>query len=170
MPPERCGKRSAAWGRRTAPWRWSGLGLLAYGMQIYFDFSGYSDMAVGLGRMFGFHFPENFRYPYTARSITEFWRRWHISLGTWFKEYVYIPLGGSRKGPARQVVSILTVWILTGIWHGGRMELSAVGPVFRPAAAGRKMRLGKISPDLAPVGGGFGGPAAGIWRLGAVCP
>lgn len=94
------------------------LGILAYGMQIYFDFSGYSDMAVGLGHMFGFHFPENFRYPYRAKSITDFWSRWHISLGTWFKEYVYIPLGGNRNGRGRQVRNILLVWLLTGIWHG----------------------------------------------------
>lgn len=94
------------------------LGIFAFGMQIYFDFSGYSDMASGLGRMFGFHFPENFRYPYESKSITEFWRRWHISLGTWFKEYVYIPLGGSRRGRLRQIRNILIVWLLTGIWHG----------------------------------------------------
>lgn len=94
------------------------LGMVAFGMQIYFDFSGYSDMAVGLGHFFGFHFPENFHYPYLADSITDFWRRWHISLSTWFKEYVYIPLGGNRKGAVRQVRNILIVWLLTGIWHG----------------------------------------------------
>ncbi len=94
------------------------LGIIAYGMQIYFDFSGYSDMAVGLGHMFGFTFPENFDYPYTSKSITEFWRRWHISLAVWFREYVYIPLGGNRKGRARHVVNIMIVWLLTGIWHG----------------------------------------------------
>ena len=94
------------------------LGMLAFAMQIYFDFSGYSDMAVGLGHIFGFHFPENFHYPYMAESITDFWRRWHISLGTWFKEYVYIPLGGNRRGTAIQIRNILIVWLLTGIWHG----------------------------------------------------
>ena len=94
------------------------LGIFAFGMQIYFDFSGYSDMALGLGRMFGFHFPENFHYPYESKSVTEFWRRWHISLGTWFKEYVYFPLGGSRCGRFRQLRNILIVWLLTGIWHG----------------------------------------------------
>ena len=94
------------------------MGLLAYTMQIYFDFSGYSDMAIGLGRMFGFEFLENFNYPYISASVTEFWRRWHISLSTWFKEYVYIPLGGNRKGLARQIVNILIVWLLTGLWHG----------------------------------------------------
>ncbi len=85
---------------------------------IYFDFSGYSDMAIGLGAMFGFSFPENFNYPYESKSITEFWRRWHISLGTWFREYVYIPLGGNRKGKSRQVVNLALVWLLTGLWHG----------------------------------------------------
>lgn len=94
------------------------LGMAAFAMQIYFDFSGYSDMAVGLGHFFGFHFPENFHYPYMADSITEFWRRWHISLGTWFKEYVYIPLGGNRRGPLLQVRNIMVVWLFTGIWHG----------------------------------------------------
>ena len=94
------------------------VGILAYTMQIYFDFSGYSDMAIGLGRMFGFEFLKNFDYPYISRSIPEFWRRWHISLSTWFKEYVYIPLGGNRKGLSRQILNILIVWLLTGLWHG----------------------------------------------------
>ena len=94
------------------------LGAIAYSFQIYFDFSGYSDMAIGLGRMFGFHFLENFNYPYISASITEFWRRWHISLSSWFKEYVYIPLGGNRKGMKRQLVNIMIVWMLTGLWHG----------------------------------------------------
>ena len=94
------------------------LGAIAYTFQIYFDFSGYSDMAIGLGKMFGFHFLENFNYPYISRSITEFWRRWHISLSSWFKEYVYIPLGGNRRGVLLQARNILVVWMLTGIWHG----------------------------------------------------
>lgn len=94
------------------------LGALAYTFQIYFDFSGYSDMAIGLGRMFGFEFPENFRYPYMASSITDFWRRWHITLSTWFREYVYIPLGGNRHGRARQYFNLAVVWLLTGLWHG----------------------------------------------------
>ena len=94
------------------------IGIIAYAFQIYFDFSGYSDMAIGLGHMLGFTFPENFDYPYVARSITEFWRRWHISLGTWFREYVYIPLGGNRRGLRRQIVNMLIVWLLTGVWHG----------------------------------------------------
>ena len=94
------------------------LGVIAFTFQIYFDFSGYSDMAIGLGRFFGFHFLENFNYPYESRTVTEFWRRWHISLSTWFREYVYIPLGGNRKGLGRQLVNITIVWFLTGLWHG----------------------------------------------------
>lgn len=94
------------------------LGVLAFTFEIYFDFSGYSDMAIGLGAMFGFSFPENFNYPYESKSITEFWRRWHISLGTWFREYVYIPLGGNRRGICRQIINISIVWCLTGLWHG----------------------------------------------------
>ena len=91
---------------------------LAFFLQIYFDFSGYSCMAIGLGEMLGFHFPENFRYPYLSRSITEFWRRWHISLGSWFRDYVYIPLGGNRVRTSRWILNVLTVWMLTGLWHG----------------------------------------------------
>jgi alginate O-acetyltransferase complex protein AlgI len=94
------------------------LGALAFTFQIYFDFSGYSDMAIGLGRMLGFDFVENFNYPYISRSVTEFWRRWHISLSTWFRDYVYIPLGGNRRGKGRQILNLLIVWTLTGIWHG----------------------------------------------------
>ena len=94
------------------------MGVLAFTFQIYFDFSGYSDMAIGLGKMFGFHFLENFNYPYLSQSITEFWRRWHISLGTWFREYVYIPLGGNRVSSGKFIRNILVVWLLTGIWHG----------------------------------------------------
>lgn len=94
------------------------ISAILYMIQIYFDFSGYSDMAIGLGRMFGFHFPENFDYPYESRSITEFWRRWHMTLGRWFREYLYIPLGGNRKGLLRQILNLLIVWSLTGFWHG----------------------------------------------------
>lgn len=96
----------------------SWVGALSYTFQIFFDFSGYSDMAIGLGRMFGFHFLENFNYPYISRSITEFWRRWHISLGTWFRDYLYIPLGGSRVKKPRLIFNLFVVWMLTGIWHG----------------------------------------------------
>ncbi len=91
---------------------------LSYMMQIYYDFSAYSDMAIGIGRIFGFHFLENFNYPYISKSITEFWRRWHISLGSWFRDYIYIPLGGNRHGKLNQIRNIIVVWALTGIWHG----------------------------------------------------
>ena len=94
------------------------LGGIAYTLQIYYDFSGYSDMAIGLGRMFGFHFLENFNYPYVSKSITEFWRRWHMSLSSWFRDYVYIPLGGSREGVWKTYRNTFIVWLLTGIWHG----------------------------------------------------
>lgn len=94
------------------------IGIIAFTMQIYFDFSGYSDMAIGLGKMFGFEFDENFNYPYTSKSITEFWRRWHISLGSWFREYVYIPCGGNRCSAIKQFRNIFIVWMLTGLWHG----------------------------------------------------
>lgn len=94
------------------------LGIIAFGLQLYFDFSGYSDMAIGLGKMLGFSFLENFDYPYISKSITEFWRRWHISLGTWFRDYVYIPLGGNRRGLGAQFRNIAIVWLLTGFWHG----------------------------------------------------
>ena len=100
----------------TTPLAW--LGAAAFTLQIYFDFSGYSDMAIGLGRMLGFHFNENFSYPYIADSITDFWRRWHISLSSWFRDYIYIPLGGNRRGVPRQILNLLVVWSLTGLWHG----------------------------------------------------
>ena len=103
------------------------IGLAAYTLQIYFDFSGYSDMARGLGRMFGFEFLENFRYPYISVSVTEFWRRWHISLSTWFREYVYIPLGGNRRGKGRQLLNLLIVWFLTGLWHGASWNFALWG-------------------------------------------
>ena len=103
------------------------LGIIAFAFQIYFDFSGYSDMAIGLGRMFGFEFEQNFNYPYISKSITDFWRRWHISLSTWFKEYVYIPLGGNRAGRGRAHLNILIVWVLTGFWHGASFNFLAWG-------------------------------------------
>lgn len=103
------------------------IGATAYALQIYFDFSGYSDMAIGLGKMFGFDFRRNFNYPYMSKSITEFWRRWHISLGTWFREYVYIPLGGNKKGKRRQVLNLLIVWTLTGFWHGAAWNFMVWG-------------------------------------------
>ena len=100
----------------STPLAW--LGIVAYSLQIYFDFSGYSLMAIGLGKMLGFDFPQNFNLPYISKSITEFWRRWHITLSSWFREYVYIPLGGNRKGLKRQILNMLVVWFLTGFWHG----------------------------------------------------
>ena len=106
------------------------LGALAFTFQIYFDFSGYSDMAIGLGKIFGFDYLENFNYPYISRSITEFWRRWHMSLSSWFKEYVYVPLGGNRKGLARQLLNIAIVWALTGLWHGASWNFVAWGVYF----------------------------------------
>lgn len=106
------------------------LGAIAYTFQIYFDFSGYSDMAIGLGHMFGFTFPENFKHPYEAQSITEFWRRWHITLSSWFREYVYIPLGGNRKGLWRQIVNLFIVWLLTGLWHGASWNFVVWGLYF----------------------------------------
>ena len=103
-------------GEKSVVFYW--IYAIAFTLQIYFDFSGYSDMAIGLGRMFGFHFLENFNYPYLSRSVSEFWRRWHMSLGSWFRDYVYIPLGGNRVKPARWVFNVLVVWLLTGLWHG----------------------------------------------------
>ena len=120
------------------------LAAVAYALQIYFDFSGYSDMAIGLGRMFGFHFLENFDHPYTALSITDFWRRWHISLSTWFRDYVYIPLGGNRVKKSRWIRNILVVWALTGFWHAEGRALALYG-VFRAD------RLGAVQPDRFPV-------------------
>lgn len=120
------------------------MGILAFSFQIYFDFSGYSDMAIGLGRMLGFSFPENFNYPYISASVTEFWRRWHISLGSWFREYVYYPLGGSRKGLPRQLLNILIVWMLTGIWHGAGWNFLLWGLWFAFALMLEKLFLGRL--------------------------
>ena len=103
---------------------------VAFALNIYFDFSGYSDMAIGLGRVLGFHFVENFNYPYLSGSVTEFWRRWHISLGSWFRDYVYIPMGGSRVSRWRWVLNILTVWMLTGLWHGAAWNFVLWGLLF----------------------------------------
>ena len=119
------------------------IGLLAYSFQIYFDFSGYSDMAIGLGKMLGFHFPKNFDYPYISKSITEFWRRWHITLSSWFRDYVYIPLGGNRKGLIKQIRNIAIVWILTGIWHGASYNYVLWGVYFGLLLILEKMFLKK---------------------------
>ncbi|KAI4448692.1 Peptidoglycan O-acetyltransferase [Eubacterium plexicaudatum ASF492] len=116
---------------------------LGCSLYIYFDFSGYSDMAVGLGRIFGFYFPENFRYPFVSASITEFWRRWHRSLGTWFRDYVYIPLGGNRCGHGRQIVHIFIVWMLTGLWHGAEWNFVIWGLYFAVLICAEKLLLKK---------------------------
>jgi alginate O-acetyltransferase complex protein AlgI len=108
-------------------WGLAWLGIVCYTLQIYFDFSGYSDMAIGLALLFGFRFPENFNYPYIARSMTEFWRRWHISLSTWFRDYVYVPLGGNRRGPARTYLNLWLVFFLCGLWHGAAWTFVAWG-------------------------------------------
>lgn len=120
------------------------LGILAFAFQIYFDFSGYSDMAIGLGAILGFRFPENFNYPYISASVTEFWRRWHISLGSWFREYVYIPLGGNRRGLPRKLLNILIVWTLTGIWHGAGWNFLFWGLWFAVLLVLEKLFLGKV--------------------------
>jgi len=112
----------------STPIAW--LGIIAFSLQLYFDFSGYSDMACGLGSVMGFRFPQNFNYPYCSRSITEFWRRWHMTLGTWFRDYLYIPLGGSRKGPGKQLRNLLIVWLLTGLWHGASWNFVLWGLYF----------------------------------------
>lgn len=109
------------------PWQVLALGSVLYMLQLYYDFSGYSDMAIGLGRMLGFRFPENFSYPYLSRSIGEYWRRWHITLGVWFREYVYIPLGGNRKGRARTLLNLFIVFFLTGLWHGADWQFVVFG-------------------------------------------
>lgn len=124
------------------------LGAIAFTLQIYFDFSGYSDMAIGLGKMFGFHFLENFDYPYMSKSITEFWRRWHISLGSWFKEYVYIPLGGNRHGIKRQMTNIFIVWALTGLWHGASWNFIIWGIYFAILLVIEKLILGSVLKKL----------------------
>ncbi len=119
------------------------LGILAYTFQIYYDFSGYSDMAIGLGKMLGFDFPENFRHPYISRSISEFWRRWHITLGSWFRSYVYIPLGGNRKGMGKTLRNLLIVWGLTGLWHGASWNFIIWGLYFGVLIAAERLFLGK---------------------------
>lgn len=126
----------------------SWVGIVAYSFQIYFDFSGYSDMARGLGNMLGFEFLKNFDYPYISKSITEFWRRWHISLGTWFREYVYIPLGGNRKGKARMIINLLIVWFLTGLWHGANVNFIMWGLYFGIILIIEKVFLKKLLDRL----------------------
>ena len=126
----------------------AGLGILAFAFQSYFDFSGYSDMAIGLGRMFGFEFMENFNYPYISKSITEFWRRWHISLSTWFREYLYIPLGGNRCSRVRWLLNLLIVWCATGIWHGASWNYLLWGLYFYVLLVSEKLLLGRFLERL----------------------
>ncbi|MFR5781989.1 MAG: MBOAT family O-acyltransferase, partial [Oscillospiraceae bacterium] len=151
------------------------LGIIAYALHIYYDFSGYSDMAIGLGKLFGFRLPENFNYPYISASVTEFWRRWHMTLSGWFRDYLYIPLGGSRRSTARNILNLLIVWACTGLWHGAdwnfliwglwyglpdrqsAMSGAAPSPAARGAeacadAAGRHAGLGLV-PRIRPEGG-----------------
>lgn len=120
------------------------LYAIAFTLEIYFDFSGYSDMAIGLGQVFGFRLPENFNYPYISRSITEFWRRWHMTLGSWFRDYVYIPLGGNRRGVPRQIFNLLVVWMLTGLWHGAAWNFVLWGLLYGVLLALEKWFLGPI--------------------------
>ncbi len=127
------------------------LAAISYTLQIYFDFSGYSDMAIGLGRMFGFHFLENFNYPYIAKSITDFWRRWHISLSTWFRDYVYIPLGGNRVSTLKWLRNILVVWLLTGLWHGASWNFILWGVYYGIILMIEKVFLGRIIEKLPKV-------------------
>lgn len=122
----------------------SWLGILAFTMQIYFDFSGYSDMAIGMGRMLGFRFPKNFDFPYISQSVTEFWRRWHITLGSWFREYVYIPMGGNRKGRGRLVFNLMVVWMLTGLWHGASWNFVLWGLYYGILIMVEKLFLSKL--------------------------
>jgi alginate O-acetyltransferase complex protein AlgI len=120
------------------------IGIIAFTFQIYFDFSGYSDMAIGLGKMMGFNFPQNFNYPYMSKSISEFWRRWHMTLGAWFKSYVYFPLGGSRRGLPRTVMNLAVVWLLTGIWHGASWNFILWGCLYGVVIIVEKLFLGRL--------------------------
>lgn len=124
------------------------LGILCFTIQIYFDFSGYSDMAIGLGRILGFRFPENFYYPMIARSVSDYWRRWHITLSTWFREYVYIPLGGNRRGKGRTYLNLLIVWLLTGLWHGANWNFVIWGLYFFVLLAAERLFLGRLLEKL----------------------
>ncbi len=140
------------------------LAVILYSFQIYYDFSGYSDMAIGLGRMFGFTYKENFNYPYLSASVSEFWRRWHISLSTWFRQYLYIPLGGNRKGLARTCVNLFLVFLATGLWHGASMNFICWGVYYGILIVAERLWIGRIlkkSPEVPessvhPWGGGSG--------------
>lgn len=137
---------STSIGEMSVVYAW--LGIIAYAFQIYFDFSGYSDMAIGLGKIFGFNFPENFNYPYISQSITEFWRRWHMTLGSWFREFVYIPLGGNRVKMPAHIRNILVVWLLTGIWHGANWNFLLWGVYYGAILLIEKLFLQKILDRL----------------------
>ncbi len=131
------------------------LGILAFTFQIYFDFSGYSDMAVGLGKMLGFNFPQNFDHPYLSKSVSEFWRRWHITLGTWFREYVYIPLGGNRKGLPKTIRNLLITWGLTGLWHGASWNFILWGLYFGVLIVIERLGWGNVLKKLPPIVSGL---------------
>ena len=134
----------------TLPALTAWLGIAAFTLQLYFDFSGYSDMAIGIGKMLGFEFPENFDLPYTAKSVREFWRRWHITLGTWFRNYVYIPLGGSKNGTLRTIRNLAIVWLLTGLWHGASWNFVLWGAWFGVLIIAERLFLGKMLEKLPP--------------------
>ncbi len=134
----------------TLPALTAWLGIIAFAFQIYFDFSGYSDMAVGMGKMLGFHFPQNFNYPYLSKSVSEFWRRWHITLGSWFRDYVYFPLGGSRTGTAKTVRNLLIVWFLTGLWHGASFNFILWGLWFGVLIVIEHLGFSKLLQRLPP--------------------
>ena len=129
------------------------LAAVAHSLQLYFDFSGYSDMAIGLGEIFGFHFLENFDHPYISCSVTEFWRRWHISLSTWFRDYIYIPMGGNRVGKVRHIINIMTVWALTGFWHGAQWNFIIWGIYYGVLLLVEKFLLGKLLKKLPKIFG-----------------
>ena len=132
----------------TLPALTAWLGIIAFTFQIYFDFSGYSDMAIGLGRMLGFKYPKSFDLPYTSKSVSDFWRRWHITLGAWFRDYVYIPLGGSRKGRWKTVRNLAIVWLLTGLWHGASMNFVLWGAWFGLLIIAEHLGMGKLLKRL----------------------
>ncbi len=136
-------------GDKSVAFYW--LYAAAFSLQIYFDFSGYSDMAIGLGRIMGFRFPENFNYPYISASITEFWRRWHMTLSGWFRDYVYIPLGGSRVSRGRWAVNLAAVWLLTGLWHGAAWNFVLWGGLYGVLLVAEKFWLGGLISRLGPV-------------------
>ena len=140
-PAGECWERMARYSGENGTVLGAWLGVAFFAFQIYFDFSGYSDMARGLGRIFGFEFPENFNYPYVSRSITEFWRRWHVTLSSWFREYVYIPLGGNRRGRGRMYFNLLVTWLLTGLWHGASFNFLLWGLYFFVLLAVEKLFL-----------------------------